>query len=498
MQTAILKLGKHTLIYGFGNIASRIVSFLLLPLFVRYLTPADYGILQICNVFHNILLIILQMGLTSALFKVYYQEEDVFERKVILSSTIFFNVLSSMIIVVILYLLRSVIAPFAVGEEQSEILFTLVLGSVFFQVIITLGMSILRAEEKSAHFALFTVARVALYAGLNILFIAFLKRGYLGAMESTLLSMAAGFLLFIPLFLKRFVFVIRLHYIKELLQLGIPLAIGGLAVWVLNFTDRYMLMYLLPEGEAMIQVGVYSLGAKFALMIKFFLVAPFTLSWGALMFAYQNDPKAGLIYARVLNIFTFVGGIVFLLISLYGREVIAIMSTDPDYLQAYKVIPLLAFSNLLYGMYMVFSVGITLAKKTYYVTITNFAAALSNVLLNYVLITKMGMMGAVIASAVSFLLMTFLLYLFAQRFYHIPYQTGRIIAYLTLLLGVITANFLAEPAFLVKILLTMFLLPVLPVFRLVTYKDVEKSFHLGKSYLTKLVISKRKDEGGQI
>ena len=81
IKEAVLKLGKHSLIYGLGNIATKIVSILLLPLYTAYLTPSDYGVLQICNVLNSIIVIILVMGSSSALFKVYYNESNSENRK---------------------------------------------------------------------------------------------------------------------------------------------------------------------------------------------------------------------------------------------------------------------------------------------------------------------------------------------------------------------------------------------------------------------------------
>ena len=133
-------------------------------------------------------------------------------------------------------------------------------------------------------------------------------------------------------------------------------------------TDRYMLKFLLPNDIALTQVGLYSLGAKIASFLHFALVAPFMLSWGALMYSYQNDPNAKIIYKNILNIFTALGGILFILVSLFSPEILGLLSQNKDYFVAYKVVPYLTFSKLLFGVFMVFTVGVTLTRKTKYIS----------------------------------------------------------------------------------------------------------------------------------
>lgn len=472
MREAIFSLGKQSIIYGFGSIGSRLIAFLLLPLYTGYLTPADYGILQICNVLNTVLLIIIQLGINSSLFKVYFQETSLGKRKVILSSTLIFFSVSSLVILLPIFILRESIAPLVIGGEHSVVLLVLVIGAVYFEGLITIGLSILRAQEKPKTYAIFIIVKIVIYALLNILFIAGLKRGYLGSREAIFITMLLCFIAFVPYFRKNMLPVFNWGYVKELLQIGIPFAIAGLAGWVLNFTDRYMLMYLLPEEIAMSQVGIYSLGVKFAMLIKILIVSPFMLSWAAIMFKYQHDANAKKIYSKVLNIYVFIACIIFIIISVYGKDLIKVITTNVDYYSAYSVIPFIAMSYVLYGAYMVFSVGTTLTKKTYYVSITNIVAALLNVLLNYYLISRIGMMGAVISSLASFLVMTTLLFIFSQKVYHIPYKIISIIIFMILsAIFVFLIVFLNVPL-LLKSVFTIIFICFLPSTRIIKYKEI--------------------------
>ena len=279
IKEAVLKLGKHSIVYGLGSIGTKIIAILLLPLYTAYLTPADYGILQICNVLSSIILTIVLMGTSSALFKVYYNDEDKENRKIILGTVLIFYLFIASIIILPLIFLNDLISPISIGGERSGYLLLIVLVATYFEGLITLGLAILRANEKTVTYAIFSIIRLLIYIGLNIIFVATLKRNYIGVKEATLIALVISFFIIFFLTYKKIKWKFKTEYLKEILLIGIPLAVAGLASWVLNMTDRYMLKFLLPEDVALTQVGIYSLGAKISSFIHFVLVAPFMLSW---------------------------------------------------------------------------------------------------------------------------------------------------------------------------------------------------------------------------
>ncbi|MDP8201911.1 MAG: polysaccharide biosynthesis C-terminal domain-containing protein [Candidatus Tenebribacter burtonii] len=472
IKEAVLKLGKHSLIYGLGNIGTKIISILLLPLYTAFLTPADYGVLQICNVLRSIILTIIIMGTSSALFKVYYNDEDEENRKTILGTVVIFYLFIAAIIILPLIFLRDLISPFLIGGERSGYLLLLVLVGAYFEGLITLGLAVLRANEKSVTYAIFSIIRILIFIGLNIVFVATLKRNYIGVKEATLIALIISFIIIFIITYKKINWKFNNVYIKEILVIGIPLAIGGLASWVLNMTDRYMLKFLLPDEIALTQVGLYSLGAKISSFLHFVLVAPFMLSWGALMYSYQNDPNAKNIYKSILNIFTAIGGILFILISLFSPEILNLISQNKDYVVAYKVVPYLTFSKLLFGIYMVFTVGVTLTKNTKYISYANIIAAILNIILNLLFIPKFGMTGAALASLISFIIRTIILYSNAQKHYHINYDIIKVSSFVFVLLGISVIQNYYQIHLILKLVLFLTIVSLTPLTGLVKYSQI--------------------------
>ena len=89
MKTEILSLGKQTIIYGLGDALYKAVAFFLLPVYLKYLSPAQYGTVESLMVTRELVVTLIAMGLPNAVFRFYYRAEDENERKQVVS-TIFF------------------------------------------------------------------------------------------------------------------------------------------------------------------------------------------------------------------------------------------------------------------------------------------------------------------------------------------------------------------------------------------------------------------------
>jgi len=70
------ELARHSAIYGFGSLVSRFIAVLLLPVYTRYLSPADYGLIETLIALSAILTVLLAAGVKSAFFRFYFDEKD--------------------------------------------------------------------------------------------------------------------------------------------------------------------------------------------------------------------------------------------------------------------------------------------------------------------------------------------------------------------------------------------------------------------------------------
>lgn len=422
MFRQLLHLSKHTIIYGFGAIVSQAIGFFLLPLYTRYLTPADYGVLELFNATQGILIIIYVMGLSSALFMAYFSYDNKENKKKVVSTALSFLTGTSLCFTLFLIVLANNISLFLFDSLEYTPYFRIVFLALFFDTTVILIMQVFRAKEEPNKYVIISLLRLFVNVGLNIHFVVGVGKGILGILESNLITAGLIYIVLIPGTLKNVGINYSLVDLKNMLRYGLPLLPGNLASWIMTGADRYFLQFISTSTA----LGLYSIGYKFGMVIQILIVGPFTLAWTPFYWSTSKDKNAKEIYTNVLTYFFAMSIFVALSISVLSKEILIVMTT-PSYYGAYKVVPLIALSYIFYGSYFVLGIGYNLKKKTKYVPLIVGTGALTNIGLNCLLIPDYGMMGAGIATVISYLLLPIGSYMVSQKYYPIKYEWGRII-----------------------------------------------------------------------
>ncbi len=467
-----LKLSKHTLIYGFGQIASRGVAVFLIPLYTAYLTTQDYGVLQLARTYNSLFLVLVLLGMNTSMFRVYFKTDFIQERRIIINTTFTaFLIITACIFVPIMFVL-SHFSQSLIFTPRSSLILWLVFITVVLEGIFSLQLAILRAEERSKTYSLIAIVKVIIYIVITIFLVVYLKKNFMGVLLAGIVSYFIINIVLIPLTMRKFKFQISKKHLQEILEIGIPLTVSGLGAWILNLSDRYMLQYLLPENTALSQVGIYSLGDKIAMLLRFILVMPFMLTWGAQMYKYAKKTDARKIYRKVLNVYFFIACILGLLIALFAKEFVVLMAQNSDYYPAYLVVPFLVFSKILTGVILIISVGAVLTNHSKYIAISSFAAAVLNVVFNFIFIPKFEMMGAAFGSLIAYSINGILLFYLTQKVYYVHYDKWRILFFGIVIFSVsILANIYIMP-FGMKFVLLVLVLLASPLSKLITYSNV--------------------------
>lgn len=421
MLEEIKALIKHTAIYGLGAILAKVVGFLLIPLYTHYLTPADYGVLELLDLTVTVLGMFINMGITASIFRFYYHYDDPRDKAQVVGTALIFIVAASLLTVGTCMLFAPCLSTVIFGSAGYAHYLRLMLLSFFFSTVGIVPETYLMARQRSALFTAINVGTLLFNVLLNIYAVAILKMGVLGILYVSVLMRFLNNTFTLCLVLRDVSLSVSLNKLREMLSYGLPLVPVSLGMFVLNSADRFFLRHFASLSE----VGIYSLGFKFAFMISFLLVQPFNRIWSARMFEIARRPDAREVYARLFTYFCFVLVFAALVMSLFIDEVLRLVSA-PSFWAASVVVPLLAFSYVVRGSYYFFQVGICLERKTRYLGQTVGLAALLHLLFDYLLIRSFGTMGAALASLLSSALMGAVVLTFSQRFYFINYEFSRL------------------------------------------------------------------------
>ncbi|MBI5789095.1 MAG: flippase [Candidatus Schekmanbacteria bacterium] len=436
MFSKIKKLFSDSIFYVLGNTAGKIVGFLLIPLYTRYLTPADYGILSLCSLFGSFLFIFLNLGMSSAIFKNYFKAETPEGKNLVLSTSGFIMLLISLPVMGIIIVNSAGISRLLLGSPVYANAVIIVSLTGVFSQLAKIPFSCLRAQGESKKYAVLTLSDTGFTLLLTIFLVVAFKKGFWGILISQCLAGLLVCLILIPWILRDVPFRFSLTEAKSLLRFGVPLIFSGIGGIILTLSDRYMLkMY-----STLDQVGIYSLGYRFG-EILWFLAWAFQLAWPQFVFSNEKSPNANELYSKTSTYFFAIMSFVCLSLSILAREII-ILATTPKFLEAYRVIPIIALSQLFYGLFNVVAVGVYLKSKTSYFSTAVGIAALLNVGLNFLWIPSFGMMGAAYATLLAYIFQFIMIVVLSMKLYPVRYEFGRIIKLIAISLALYLAGVL--------------------------------------------------------
>ncbi|NPA68968.1 MAG: oligosaccharide flippase family protein [Chlorobi bacterium] len=439
MTHPVKKLAGQTAVYGFSSIAGRFLNYLLVPLYTRLFLPAEYGVVTDLYAYAGFLFVLLTYGIETAYFR--YSEKHSNPDEVFFAAvTPLFVTTSIFIFFVVLF--AQPVAAFLKYPEHSEyvVLFALIIGA---DVMTTVPFAKLRRENKAVKFAIFKFINITLNIGFNLFFLLlcpYLKEHYPDSFVasfysgrsivyifiSNLIASAITLMLFVPDFF-RIKYRFSHKILKQLLIYGLPLLFAGLAGMVNEVIDRILLKYLLTippdvtdaENYVFSQIGIYGANYKLSVLISLFIQA-FRYAAEPFFFSHQKEKNARKTYAEVMNYFIIFGLLIFLGIMLYIDAVKYFI--NERYWSGLKIVPILLFANLFLGIVYNLSVWYKLTDKTRFGAYIAGIGALITVVLNVVLIPKIGYLGSAWATFFCYFSMMIISYFWGRKHYGIDYS----------------------------------------------------------------------------
>jgi len=421
MSKEIKILGKQSAIYGFGTILTRGIGFFLIPLYTHYLTPKDYGILEMIDLTCVVISFLLGMGITNSILRFHGQYTGEKDKEEIINTGLVFAIGFGAIITFSIIYHSKTFSLLIFNNVEYSYYFILAFVNVFLAIIHTHCKTIFRAKGKPELFVTVSVITAISAMVLNIYFIGILQIGIRGFYYSSVITF---FPITLVLLIKQFTKVktiFSVDKIKIMLPYGVFFLPTLLISFFISFSDR-ILLRIFTDLET---VGFYALGSKIGMIVTFLLGYPFQQAWGAYAFEIEKKKNAKEIYSKVLVYYLFLLIFLALSIAIFSREIITVIA-DSAYLQAYTVIPLIAFSAVFLSVDYVIQIGILIKKKTHYLPFISGFVAIINILLNILLIPRYGMMGAATATLISFIILPITSFRVAQKIYPIQYEIGRI------------------------------------------------------------------------
>ena len=420
MLDKFTSLVRSSLIYGLGNYGVKLVGFLLIPVYTRYLLPADYGVMALVGAFGQALFIFLNLGQSAALFRFYYEDDTAEGRERVIAGSLWIALVISTPITLFALLLSAPTASLLLGDSSMAGFVAIGILTVACRQLLRLPFSVLRADERDTRYATWSVMRTALSAGLAIVLVIGFQLGVMGVLLSQLLAEAVCCAILVPPIARSLRVGWAGKEMRAQLTFGLALLPGAMASFTLDLSNRFFLKHYGDLSE----VGLYSLGHRLGEII-FFVSAAIQLAWPQFMFSNRKSPNAPELFSYVTTYY--LTGMLFLVLglSVIAPELVHLMAA-PEYQAAAVVVPIIAMTGLCEGFRQVVTVGIAFRKKPLIRSAAYIVAAIVNLILNLLLIPRFGMVGAAWAMLAGFIAMIAVEFVVSQRFYPIRYQYARL------------------------------------------------------------------------
>lgn len=421
MVSRYQKLIKNSTLFAVSNFGSKVMIFLLMPLYTRTLTTSEMGIADAVYAACTVILYIVSFTISEATMR-FSKMEGVEEEKVLASSLTVWSV-SAVIMVVASFALKriSFFAPYSI------LVFLIVMSQDFYMIISQFA----RGNEKIRIFSEGGILQTFFLLAGNIILLVFLRLGIDGYLMSYIIGFTvSGIYMAFRLKIARFIKIVNVDrvLIKKMVRYSVPLIFTGLSWWILNASDKYVILYFIGESAN----GIYSVAHKIPTII-ISINGFFNSAWQLSAIDEQKSSDNEVFYNKVFHSYS---AIVYLMSSgiiLISKYVMPILITN-DYYEAIQYIPILVMSSLL-QVFGNFFGGLNIAyRTTINLMLSAIIAALANLGLNVVLTPLFGMYGTASATCIGCAVMIVIRIIDAHLNLHIKFQIKKSILS-TLLIG---------------------------------------------------------------
>ena len=422
MIKRIKRLSKDSIFYGFGMAFSQLFSFVLAPILTAKFTPTEFGIMSLLQTTFGFMIVIALINLTSGVYFYYFDDDDVHNKKVIISTSIFFHVIVAIFFSVVIWMSASYFSDLlnmrqVIEDEVDYTRYIQILAfGLFFSIMDTQFKSLLRMLRKPKLFAILTAVQVAVnFIAVILLVVVYdfrIEGAFYAAIIASITAVLVGFFMVKDEYVKAFSFV----YLGLFFSYALPQFPSVFFNWGLSQSNRFFLNYYADLNH----MGIYSIGFKIATIFLLFATA-FRMAWDPFALSIMKQKDAKETYRKFYNYFI----ILFIWfasnIAFFGKSIL-ILLTPEEYHSAYIIIGILSFAFFSQAANNILGIGISISKRTKYISYIQFWVFVAVVLLSVWLIPDFGSLGAALVFLAGSQVQSILYYLIAERLYRVDYD----------------------------------------------------------------------------
>ncbi len=423
MKKQYKKLGQNVAAITIGNFSSKVLSFLIVPVYTAVLTTQEYGVVDTISTTISLLYPFFTLLIAEAVLR--FALDDQAHQEQIFSIGFWITILGFFVM-----LLFSPVYFLFDGLKGYYIYFLLYYFTTTMQMALTY---FIRGIERVRLFALNGFLVTFVYLILNIVFLLVIKIGIHGYFLALILSNFFGiFFIWGVAKIHRYLIPpkkLDRALMKRMLHYSVPMIPNSISWWISNSADKYIIIFF--HGYAM--AGVYATSQKipslFAMIGTIFMNA-----WQISAVEDFGSEESRQFFSDIYRKYSSLN-IVVVSAFICGTQLLSWILFSNDYYEGWIYTPVLLFSFLFHALAGFLGTIYTSAKETKFLFGSAVAAALANIVLNFLLIPQLGAMGAAWATLLSYFVMWAIRLFDSRRFIRLDINLKKdVVSYVLILL----------------------------------------------------------------
>lgn len=393
-------MSKKLFIYGIGIIFSKILVFLMVPIYTRVFAVSDYGYYDVIISDMQMIVSIAFVEIWSGIMRYMFADDDKYKPiKAMIKMLPFMIIVYAVIIFVISHII------------ELRYPFIICLYGIMY-LLYNIATTICRGFNKNIDYVITGLIYTIISCGLSII----ISFNYSKDIKYLFISQIIGYLMaciYVEIrtcsyknSLKSFV---DYKYILKMLKYSLPLMMNSFSFLFLGTYNKNVVLKVMGESAS----GQYAYVSKFSAIVSI-IISIYSLAWQEQAFLYADREDRGDIYAYYINNFIKCIGLAipsYILLSCFASPYIG----GNGYLQATILIPMIVLSAFLADLSGIFSVVIAVNERTDQTFISTVMGAIVNVILVNFLVKKYGANGASLSLCIGFLVAAFARYIFVKK-----------------------------------------------------------------------------------
>ncbi|MES2651670.1 MAG: oligosaccharide flippase family protein [Bacteroidota bacterium] len=416
LRANVQALFKDGAIYGLSKVIGQLISFFLIPLYTKYLSPEDYAVLSLVGILSVSFTLFSSFALDSTAYRFVGLMKTYKYRIIYASSAHTLIILTSLILGAITLVCSGWIAKVLFDNANYSLYVSLGIFGAIAGTLSTVPTAYFRILRKAKFVGTSLIINLSTSILSTILLVVVFKFGVTGALLGNLIgNLASTIFLSVSAPIWKFTFSLKIN--KKLIAYAAPIFPHK----VLAFLFPVYSQLALKEYTSLKEVGYYAIAWKFCTPFMLF-IGTFQQAWSPYKFEIlRNQPNPQATFSKLFNIYVLISGTLFLISAGLGSEVLK-FTTPSNFHDSAKYVPYLALIPLIQGMYFMLGTGQEFSKSPKILPLISGCGLIAVLISCTLLIPSYAVAGLGLSMAIGWLVMAIGTYIYSNSLYKIPYN----------------------------------------------------------------------------